>query len=133
MDGNADRIKSINAKRDLIYVGAVAVLIIAITLIFGHGFSSRGDRIRIEVDGQLMGEYPLDQDIVISVPDDKNATNIISIEASSARMIEADCPDKLCIHQGSINKQGQTIVCLPNKVVVTVISDKEPGYDTIAR
>ena len=133
MDGNADRKKSINAKRDLIYIAAVAVLIITITLIFGHGFSSSGDRIRIEVDGQLMGEYPLDQDMVISVPDDKNTTNIISIEYQRARMIEADCPDKLCIHQGSIYKQGQTIVCLPNKVVVTVISDKESGYDTIAR
>ncbi len=44
-----------------------------------------------------------------------------------ARIIESPCPDKLCIHQGYINKNGQTILCLPEKVMVTAIADKKDG------
>ena len=35
-------------------------------------------------------------------------------------MSDADCPDKLCIHQGRIHKNGQWIICLPNRVAVTI-------------
>ncbi|MFR5116202.1 MAG: NusG domain II-containing protein [Eubacterium sp.] len=31
-------------------------------------------------------------------------------------MISADCPDKLCVNQHAISSNGETIVCLPNKV-----------------
>lgn len=38
-------------------------------------------------------------------------------------MIEADCPDKLCVHQGYISRVGEVLVCIPNKVVVEIKSD----------
>lgn len=44
-----------------------------------------------------------------------------------ARIIESPCPDKLCMHQGYINKSGQTILCLPEKVLITVVSDGKDG------
>ena len=44
-----------------------------------------------------------------------------------AHIIESPCPDKLCIHQGYINKNGQTVLCLPGKVMVTAIADKKDG------
>lgn len=44
-----------------------------------------------------------------------------------AHIIESPCPDKLCIHQGYINKNGQSILCLPEKVMVTAIADKKDG------
>ena len=44
-----------------------------------------------------------------------------------AHIIESPCPDQLCIHQGYINKNGQTILCLPEKVMVTAIADKKDG------
>ena len=47
--------------------------------------------------------------------------------AKGARIIESPCPDKLCMHQGYINKSGQTILCLPEKVLVTVVSEGKDG------
>lgn len=58
------------------------------------------------------------------------ADGTIHIEIDSgkgARITSSPCPDKLCIRQGYINKNGQTILCLPEKVMVTAIADKKDG------
>ena len=104
-----------------------------VCLIGYKAFSHAGDRIRIEHDGQLIGEYPLSEDQTIYLPDTENYTNILIIEDGKAHMDEADCPDKLCINQGKINKAGQTIVCLPNKIVITVLSNADKDFDTVVK
>ena len=48
-------------------------------------------------------------------------------------MEDADCPDKLCIKQGKIDSNGQKIVCLPNKTVVEIRSEKESEDDVQAK
>ena len=50
-------------------------------------------------------------------------------EDGRARVLASSCPDQLCVHQGEIRYSGQTIVCLPNRVVVEVVSDDEPALD----
>lgn len=44
-------------------------------------------------------------------------------------MISATCPDHLCIKQGAINKKGQSIICLPHKLIVEVVSGDEKQQD----
>ena len=56
------------------------------------------------------------------------------IEDGKAKMISADCPDQLCVHQSSIAKSKETIVCLPNKVVVEVQgSGDKKDYDAVVK
>ena len=50
-----------------------------------------------------------------------------------ADMKEADCPDKLCVHQKAISAENESIVCLPNRVVVTVTNSKKEGMDGFAQ
>ena len=57
-------------------------------------------------------------------------TNTLVIENGKADMISADCPDKLCVNQHAISSNGETIVCLPNKVVVEVEDGEEAQFDT---
>ena len=45
---------------------------------------------------------------------------VLLIENGTARMTEASCPDHVCIDMGVIRYTGQSIVCLPNRLVVTV-------------
>ena len=47
--------------------------------------------------------------------------------AGGASIISSPCPDKLCIHQGRISKIGQTVLCLPEKVLVTVTGNRKEG------
>lgn len=72
-----------------------------------------GDEIkRIIFDSKLVGAtYDIDTEY---------GHNIIELGNDQVRVIEADCPDKIDVKQGYISKIGETIVCLPNKMVVEV-------------
>ena len=47
------------------------------------------------------------------------------VENGKAYLSDANCPDKLCVHQGKISMTGETITCLPNKLTVTVYGAAE--------
>ena len=49
----------------------------------------------------------------------------------AAKMEWADCPDQLCVHQKAISRTGESIICLPNQVVVSVQGSKEGKLDGI--
>lgn len=60
-------------------------------------------------------------------------SNTIKIKNNTVRIIAADCKDKLCINQGEISRQGESIVCLPNRFVVEIKSAKDLGVDYIIK
>ena len=75
----------------------------------------------------------LSENQTIPIKDSKgNVTNVLEIKDGKAKMVEADCPDKLCMHQKSISSENENIVCLPNRVVVTVTGE-DKGYDGFAQ
>ena len=84
-------------------------------------------RIRITVDGQLFGEYPLNEDQKIKI----NGTNTCRVRDGKAKMIEATCPDHLCIHMDEIGERGGMIICLPNKVIIEGIPSEEASSEDL--
>ena len=72
---------------------------------------------RIEVDGRPVYVLPLDRDRTVSVEGPRGRT-IVEIRHHRVRIADSPCPNKLCIKQGWIDSGG--LVCLPNKVVVTI-------------
>lgn len=95
--------------------------------LMGKNDSSKNKRVVITVDGGEYGSYSLNTDTVIYV----NEHNMVVIRDGAVWMEEADCPDRLCINQGKIKNSGQTIICLPNRVMVT-IKGGEAEYDGVA-
>lgn len=63
---------------------------------------------------------------------DIDGHNKVVIADGEVWMEEADCPDRLCISQGKISRSGQTIICLPNKTMVTIKGGKSE-YDGVAQ
>ena len=122
-----------SCKRDIVFIAAATVILLIVFIISRLIYSRPGDIVRVEYEGRLVGEYALAEDKSIYIPDEENTKNILKISGGEVYMSEADCPDKLCIKQGRIKNGGESIVCLPNSVVITVISDSEAGYDTIVR
>lgn len=91
--------------------------------------SEIGNEVTITVDGELYGVYQLNDEQIIEI----NDTNILEIKDGTACMVEANCPDELCLHQTSISKNGESIICLPNRIIITVESSSEPEYDAVVQ
>ena len=118
-------------KNDIIMLSCIAVLIFVSYGLRIHSMMNNGSTIEITVDGKVYGRYALEQDQRIPVEIDGETKNIVVIADGEAYMAEASCPDKLCIHQGRIESRSQSIVCLPNRVIVTVIDGEEPEIDSM--
>ena len=119
-------------KNDVIFIGFLAVFCIAVCVFVYKGGAVEGSNILITVDGKEYGTYSLfeEQTITIGEGDTKN---IIEIKGGKAYMKEASCPDQLCVDQNEISFDKESIICLPNKVVITVISDVESELDGVIR
>lgn len=103
------------------YIAAAAVIFVAAAVWFAGKLMSEGDTVTVTVDGKLFGSYPLNTEAKIDIC----GKNILTIENGEAYMSWADCPDKLCIHQGKITNGAKSIVCLPNRVVVTLSTESQ--------
>lgn len=103
----------------------VIVLILAvISLIFirNQGLSTDDKYLSIQVNGEEVKKVIFDKKIIgKQIPmQTKYGYNLIEIGDESVRVIDADCPDKIDVKQGSISKIGETIVCLPHKLVLEI-------------
>ena len=87
--------------------------------------------IRITVDGKEFGTYSLSQDQIIHIGD----TNVCEIKDGKVTMKKADCKDQICADHKAIEKSGETIVCLPHKVVIEIRSEdgKEQELDGVTQ
>ena len=110
------------------------ILLAALAVFLIRGFlTEKGDRVLITVDGRVTGEYSLAEDRRVLIGKGSFQNELI-IKDHQARMIRADCPDKICVRHKAVSRVGETIVCLPHKVIVTVLGDSpSPGIDGISR
>ena len=116
-------------KRELLITAIL--LLSAILLWFGIRFASprQAASIRITVGGDEFGVFSLAKDRTILIGD----TNVCEIQDGKAHMLSASCPDQICVHQRAISKNGESIICLPNKVVVSIEGAEDSQIDVVAR
>lgn len=81
-----------------------------------------GSEVRITVDGEVYGTWPLSKDREIDV-DTSYGHNVVVIADGEVFMQDADCPDRYCIRQGEIKSTNKSIICLPHKLVVEVTGE----------
>lgn len=106
-----------------------ALIILVITLsILAMGalnffvYAHTGTTVEIELDGKSYAKYELAQinsgkSIEIR---SELGYNIVAMSKDGVRVIDADCPDKLDVLQGKINKRNQSIICLPHRLVIRI-------------
>jgi hypothetical protein len=92
--------------------------------------SYEGNTVLIAVDGKEFGRYALDEDKTIEI-NTGTQHNVVVIKDGMVSMAESDCTNQVCVHTGAISNSSQSIICLPNKVVVQIVG-KEVEYDAIS-
>lgn len=112
-------------KNDIIFIGA---LLLVLAIIGGCLllFRKEGNTVKVTVDGQTFGTYSLDKNQTIEIKTEKGY-NLVIIENGTVRVEEASCPDGVCSSHRPIRFGGSSIICLPNKVVVSIENKENDG------
>lgn len=115
-------------RYDIILISALLLLALAVLLV---GVLTRvdGDSVEITLEGRVVATYPLYQNGEYSL---NGGTNILVIKDGEAYLSYADCPDGVCINTGRIRFVGESIICLPNRLVITVVGDSDDGVDIVS-
>lgn len=122
------------SKRDAVFLGALLLVCVLFWLGFRLFSGKTGTTVTVTRDGEVYGSYALSEEQTVEITDaDGNVTNVLTIQDGKAAMTSADCSDKLCVKQRAISAENETIVCLPNRIVVTVSGADEKGLDSFAR
>ena len=108
----------------LLGVITVAVMCLGIQFLMP---ASEGNLI-VQINGERTASYPLEEDTEFEI---NGGTNRVKISGGKVQMVQADCPDQICVHHTSISKNHESIVCLPNKIVLTIESTEETAIDAM--
>ena len=119
MNQSANNEKKRLWRNDVIFI-AILVAVIAVAGACLYLFHDEGDTVTVSVDGKVIATYPLDVDRVEEIRTDGDGLNRLVIKDGKAWVETASCPDGICAAHKPIYREGESIVCLPNKVVITV-------------
>ena len=104
---------------------AIAFILLVIISIYSYG-GARSDNLMINVQTPKgIWLFALEEERLFSTGPDGSC--LISIGNSSARVIESNCPKKICMLQGSIERAGQWLACVPHQVFIA-INGRTDGY-----
>ncbi len=110
---------SIKRRNDLLLLIGV-LLITAIAGIFRLSLMSDGDKVNVIRDGEITAVYSLENDLIVTLRGENGWVNELVIKDGCAYVSKANCPDKICAGHRPVSKNGETIVCLPHKLVIEI-------------
>lgn len=123
------RKKHLFYKNDWFLIAAILASAMLI-FIFLMLFQQKGARVVVTVDGKRLAAYSLDETVSKDIESSFGVNHLV-IEGGVATVTDADCKDKLCVYQKAISRKGETIVCLPHKLVITIEGAEDGELDGV--
>jgi len=113
-------------RNDIIFIAVLLVLVSVSGLCF-YLLRGEGDMVVVTVDGTEFGRYSLLEDTTVEIRTGAGGSemNVLVIKDGMAYVESATCPDGICAGHKPIHREGESIVCLPHKVVITVHATNE--------
>ena len=102
-------------KRGDIIITATVLLVAAILGIILFFFTNEGEKVVIKQNNKVLYELPLSENTKIEL-----VGNTVDIKNGKADVTNASCKNQICVKHKKIEKKGESIVCLPNKVIVEI-------------
>lgn len=105
------------------------IILICILVLIGGGIvlsqfvnKKTGNQVVITVDGEEYKVLDLQKNQQIKIECKDDHYNVLTIQDGKASMTEADCKNQVCVRSASISHVGESISCLPHKVIVKIVS-----------
>lgn len=106
-------------RNDWLLIGGILLLAGVVFLLVRFVFTKEGTKAVITLNGTVILEQELTQDCRIPIQTEQGY-NIFQVEDGVAVITEADCRDQICVNHIAISKKGESIICLPHKLVVEI-------------
>lgn len=116
-----DRERQISKGDILLLAGIVIVCMTA--LIIWNVTRKTGAYAKVMVDGEAVKLMPIDEEAAYVYEDGEGCTNTIVTNNGRVEVTEANCPDKICVNHSAIHSVGETIICLPHKLVIEILEE----------
>lgn len=112
-------------RRMIVIGSAIAVFFIvcAAAAAILYGADKNDPCAEVYVNGSLYAALPLSEDRELVVKTELG-TNTVRVKDGAVSVVEADCPDKVCVHTGAVSKGNVPIICLPHKLEIKVVNGK---------
>ena len=118
-------------RRDLILLLAVLVIgLIGIVILYTRPAALNGE-VEVAVDGEVVMTLPLSEDTEVAIEGVDGGENLLVIQDGTAKIESASCPDGICVRHYAISRDGESIICLPNRVVVTIRGGEKGDVDAV--
>ena len=105
-------------KNDIILVSVILVVALISFLFFRFTLKS-GEEVAVSVNGSVVFAASLKTELEKEFVTEYGKNTLI-IKEGTAAIKFADCPDKICVEHRAISKVGETVVCLPHKLVLEI-------------
>lgn len=107
-------------KGDLLAVAVTLLLAAAVFVLFLPRENSQAAVAEIYLDGALIRQVSLSEDGEFTVTGDYE--NTVTVRDGKIAVTRSDCPGGDCVHSGWIGSRGRSLVCLPNRLEIRVVS-----------
>lgn len=115
---------SIIRKKEFIVWGIILAVVI-VSFIRIKLLQKQGDLVVISVGNEVIQTLSLEQEQTVQIEGESENWVKLQIRDGIADVIEASCPDQICVNHYAISKEGEEpIVCLPAKIVIQIEGDK---------
>ena len=121
----------LKTHRNDLLLAAILLLLGGALALFLRFTRQAGGIVSVQIDGNVVMELPLGEDIDLVLGEGAH-TNTLVIRDGKAQVTDASCPDRICVRQGAVQYAGESIVCLPHRLVVTVEGGPPPDIDAAA-
>ena len=87
-----------------------------------------GNTADVYIDDKLVQTIDMTVDDTYEFNTDRGSNTVV-VEFGKIRVSDADCPDKVCVNMGWKSRRGETITCLPHKLVIEIQGGRERDID----
>lgn len=108
-------------RNDILLILGILLAVAVFALIF-IATRKEGAYAAVIKSGEEIARYSLSEPREIPITDGETVTNYLVIGEGEARITEANCPDQICVEHRAVSKAGETIVCLPNEIVIKIVA-----------
>lgn len=110
-------------------------IIIGFLILSGLGIffmpKKQGSKVVVKVDGQVLYTKSFSNETIEKKIETTYGYNLLEIGHDYVQVLSASCPNKLDVKQGKISRVGESIICLPNHLLVTIEGEVDENYPDV--